>query len=225
VRALIDGAKNAKERQGKLGPSRTLAAFEVLREALRLPESHRAARQEIPGPPSGRTLRGTGSEVEQMHNYISCIGSKLYEAIGNQNADLIRSYRGALKSGIAHAQEAATREADDRGLDPVTVNRLLQEVEESTATLLPAAEQTLQEQEEEAKASWEERAVFYATRVTNIAGEAFETLNENRWSLRDCTEYQDELDWEMRTFRRICNELDSRNLPAKMRRAAQARED
>jgi hypothetical protein len=73
-----------------------------------------------------------------MHNYISCIGSKLHEAIGNQNADLIRSYCGALKSGIARAQEAATREADDRGLDPVTVDRLLQEVEESTATLLPA---------------------------------------------------------------------------------------
>ncbi len=222
MQALIDGAKNAKERQWKPGPRQTLAAFEVPREALHLPESHRAARQEIPGPPSGRTLRGAGSEVEQMHNYISCIGSKLHKAIGNHNADLIRSYRRALNSGIARAQEAATREADARGRDPVTVDRLLQEAEESTATLMPAAEQTLQELEEEAKASWEERAVFYATRVTNIAGEAFETLNKSRWSRRDCTEYQDELDWEMRTFRRICNELDSPNLPAKMRRAARA---
>jgi hypothetical protein len=33
---------------------------------------------------------------------------------------------------------------------------MLQEVEESTATLLPAAEQVLQELEEEARASWEE---------------------------------------------------------------------
>jgi hypothetical protein len=41
---------------------------------------------------------------------------------------------------------------------------------------------------------------FYATQVTNLAGEALETLNENRWSRRDCMEYQDELDWWMRTF-------------------------
>jgi len=56
------------------------------------------------------------------------------------------------------------------------------------ATLLPAAEQMLQELEKEARASWEERAVFYATQVTNLAGEALETLIENRWSRRDCME-------------------------------------
>jgi hypothetical protein len=88
-----------------------------------------------------------------------------------------------------------------------------------------AAEQILQELEEEARASWEERAVFYATRITNLGGEEFETLNETKWSRRDCTEYQDELDWEMRTFCRICNELDPLSLLAKMRRAAQLRED
>jgi hypothetical protein len=73
-------------------------------------------------------------------------------------------------------------------------------VEESTATLLSAAEQLLLELEDEARANWEERAVYHATQVTNLAGEAFETLSENRWSRRDCTEYQEELDWAMRTF-------------------------
>jgi hypothetical protein len=125
-----------------------LAAFKVPREALSLPESRRTARQEIPGPPSGRMRRGAGSEVEQMHKYISSIGSKLHEAIGNRDADLIRSYHRAMNSGIARAQEAATREADARGWDPNTVNSMLQEVEESRATLLPAAEQILQELEE-----------------------------------------------------------------------------
>ncbi len=72
-------------------------------------------------------------------------------------------------------------------------------MEESTATLLSAAEQVLLELEEEARANWE-RAVYHATQVTNLAGEAFETLSENRWSRRDCTEYQEELDWAMRTF-------------------------
>jgi hypothetical protein len=38
-------------------------------------------------------------------------------------------------------------------------------------------------------------------------------------------EYKDELDWEMGTFRRICDELDLSSLPAKMRGAAWARED
>ncbi len=225
VQALIAGAKNAKERQQKPVLQQTLAAFEVPREALHLPESRRAARQDIPGPPSGRTLRGAGSEVEQMHNYISRIGTNLLEAIGNRDADLIRSYRRALNSGIARAHEAANREADARGWDPVAVDGVRQEVEESTATLLPAAEQVLQELEEEARASWEERAIYHSTQVTNLAGEAFETLSENRWSRRDCTEYQDELDWVMRTFRRVCDELDLSGMLAKICRAARARED
>jgi len=101
---------------------------------------------------------------------------------------------------------------------------MLQEVEESTATLLPAAEQVLQELEEEARARWEERAIYHGTQVTNLASEAFETLSENRWSRRDCTKYQDELDWVM-TFQRVCDELDLSSMPAKMRRAACARED
>ena len=69
---------------------------------------------------------------------------------------------------------------------------MMQEVEESTDDLLPAAEQMLRELAEEARASWEERAVYYATRITKLAGEAFETLDETKWSRRDCTEYQDE---------------------------------
>jgi hypothetical protein len=93
------------------------------------------------------------------------------------------------------------------------------------ATLLPAAEQVLQQLEEEARASWEDQAVFYATQVTNLAGKAFEALNENRWSRRDCMENQDELDWVMRTFQWICDELDLSDMAAKMRKAARARGD
>jgi len=92
-------------------------------------------------------------------------------------------------------------------------------------TRLPAAEQVLRELEEEARANWEERAIHQATQVTNLAGEAFETLSENRWSRRDCLEYQEELDWAMRTFRRICNEVDTASMSAKMRRTARARLD
>jgi hypothetical protein len=158
VQAIVARAKNEREQQGKSGTRQTVAAFEVPREALHLPESRRAARQDIPGPPSGRTLRGTESEVKQMHNYISRIRTNLHEEIGNRDADLIRSYRRALNLGIARAQEATNREADARGWDPVAVDGMLQEVEESTATLLPAFEQMLQELEEEARANWEKES-------------------------------------------------------------------
>jgi hypothetical protein len=170
-------------------------------------------------------LRGAESEVEQMHNYISRIGCNLHEAIRSRDADLIRSYRRALHSGIARAHETTNREAGPRGWDPAAVDCMMQEVEESTATLLPEAEQVLMELEEEARANWEERAIHQATQVTNLAGEAFETLSENRWSRRDCTEYQEELDWAMRTFRRVCGEVDTASMPAKMRRMARARLD
>ncbi len=91
--------------------------------------------------------------------------------------------------------------------------------------MLQAAEQVLQELEEEARANWEERAVYHVTQVTNLAGEAFETLSENRWSRRDGTEYQEELDWVMRTFQRVCDEFDIMSLPAKARTVARARQD
>jgi hypothetical protein len=83
----------------------------------------------------------------------------------------------------------------------------------------------LQELEEEARANWEERAIYHAAQVTHLAGEAFETLSENRWSRRDCTEYQDELDWVMRTYQRVCDELDFTSMPAKMRRMACTRQE
>jgi hypothetical protein len=220
VQAMI--AKSRGQRR-RADTQRVAAESDTPRDVARLPETRRATRQDIPGPPSGRMLRGAESEVEQMHNYISRIGCNLHEAIRNRNADLIRSYCRALHSGIARAHETTNREADARGWDPAAVDGMLQEVEESTAILLPAAEQVLLELEEEARANWEERAVYHATQVNNLAGEAFETLSENRWSRRDCTEYQDELDWVMRTFRRIYDEIDVASMPAKMRRVARAR--
>jgi hypothetical protein len=103
AQALITGAKTAKEQQRRPGTRPAVAAFEVPREALHLPELRRAARQDIPGPPSSRTLRGAESEVEQMHTYISRIRTNLHEAIGNRVADLIRSYctstRGSQQRG------------------------------------------------------------------------------------------------------------------------------
>jgi hypothetical protein len=222
VRAMINKARGQRQRANT---QQATAESETPRDTTRLPERRRVTRQDVPRPPSGRMLRGTESEVEQTHSYISRVGYNLHEAIRNRDAELIRSYRRALHSGIARAHETTNREDGARGWDPAAVNCMMREVEESTETLLPAAEQVLMELEEEARANWEERAIQQDTQVTNLAGEAFETLSENRWSRRDCTEYQEELDWAMRTFRRICNEVDTASMPAKMRRMACARLD
>jgi hypothetical protein len=217
VQAIIAKARGQRRRADT---QRVAAGSDTPRDVARLPETRRMTRQDVPGPPSGRMLRGAESEVEQMHNYISRIGCNLHEAIRSRDADLITSYRRALHSGIARAHETTNREAGPRGWDPAAVDGMLQEVEESTATLLPEAEQVLLELEEEARANWEERAVYHATQVTNLAGEAFQTLSENRWSRRDCTEYQEELDWAMRIFRRVYDEVDVASMPVKMRRMA-----
>ncbi len=222
VQAMI---AKAREQRRRADTQRVAADSYTPRDVARLPETRRMTRQDVPGPPSGRMLQGAESEVEQMHNYISRIGCNLHEAIRSRDADLIRSYRRALHSGITRAHETTNREAGAWGWDPAAVDCMMQEVEESMATLLSEAEQVLLELEEEARANWEERAVYHATQVTNLAGKAFETLSENRWSRGDCTEYQEELDWAMRTFRRVCGKVDTASMPAKMHRVARTRLD
>jgi hypothetical protein len=64
VQILVASARRAKEQQRQAGPRDLPATFEVPWESLRLPEPFRAARQEIPGLPSGRTRQAASSEVE-----------------------------------------------------------------------------------------------------------------------------------------------------------------
>jgi hypothetical protein len=119
VQAMI--AKSRGQRQ-RADTQRVVAESDMPRDVARLPETHRTTHQDIPGPPSGRMLLGAESEVEQMHNYISRIGCNLHEAIRNRDANLIRSYRRALHSGITRAHETTNREADARGWDLTAVD-------------------------------------------------------------------------------------------------------
>ncbi len=150
VQAMITKARGQRRRANT---QQATAESETPMDSTRLPETRRVTRQDVPGPPSGRMLRGTESEVGQTHNYISRVGYNLHEAIRNRDAELIRSYCRALHSGIARAHETTNREAGARGWDPVAVDCMMREVEESTETLLPEAEQVLMELEEEARAS------------------------------------------------------------------------
>jgi hypothetical protein len=90
MRVIVTRAKEEREQRKRPGTQQVAAAFEVPREVMRLPEARRAARQNIPGPPSGRTLRGAESEVEQMHTYISRIRTNLHKAIGNRDGQKYR---------------------------------------------------------------------------------------------------------------------------------------
>jgi len=68
VQAMINRARGPRRRAGT---QQATAESEAPRDAMRLPETRRATRQDVPGPPSGRMLWGSESEVEQTHNYIS----------------------------------------------------------------------------------------------------------------------------------------------------------
>jgi hypothetical protein len=142
VQAMIAKARGQRRRADI---QRGTAKSKTPRDATRLLETRRMTRQDVPGPPSGRMLRGAESEVEQMNNYISRFGYNLREVIRNRDAELIRSYRRVLHSGIASAHETTNREAGARGWDPAGVDCMMREVEESTETQLPEAEQVLME--------------------------------------------------------------------------------
>ncbi len=102
MQAMIAKARGQRR---QADTQRMTAESDMPRDVTRLPETRRMTRQDIPGPPSGRMLRGAESEVEQMHNYISRVVCNLHEAIWSRDADLIRSYRRVLHSGIARAHE------------------------------------------------------------------------------------------------------------------------
>ena len=65
VQAMIAKARGQRRRTDT---QRVAAESGTPRDATRLPETRRMTRQDVPGPPSGRMLRGAESEVEQMHN-------------------------------------------------------------------------------------------------------------------------------------------------------------
>jgi hypothetical protein len=70
VQAMIAKARGQRQRAET---QRVAAESGTPRDVTRFPETRRMTRQDVPGPPSGRMLRGEESEVEQLHNYISRI--------------------------------------------------------------------------------------------------------------------------------------------------------
>ncbi len=160
VQSMI--AKSTEQRQ-RVGTQRVAAESDMPREVLCLPEARRAPARTSPDPLPAEC------SGERDPRWNRCTTTSVASgATCTRRSGTATRISSEATPGIARAHETTNREADARGWDPAAVDVMLQEVEESTATLLPAAEQVLQELEEEARANWEERAVYHAMQVTNF---------------------------------------------------------
>jgi hypothetical protein len=100
---------------------------------------------EIPGPPTGRTLRGANSKVQQADEYICRVSMLLKRAIDSRWADAIKSCRRALYSGLLHIEDTVTRAAQAKHWELSLVEMMMQDVDGSTCDLMKEAYRVIQE--------------------------------------------------------------------------------
>jgi hypothetical protein len=93
----------------------------------------------------------------------------------------------------------------------------------SAAGVLGEADHVLKELEAENRDNWEQRAEMQAWRVISHTAIANENLRAADWTLRDCHEYLEELDDELRAWQRVARELSLSELSNKMRTTAKKR--
>ncbi len=174
--------------------------------------------------PTGMTLRRDNPEVQQADEYVSRVSTWLKQAIDTRRAEAIKSYRRALHSGILRPEDAATRAAQARRLDLSLVDVLMQDVEGSTADLMREAGRMVQELAGESRRIWETQARNQAMRVMHVAGEAYQALGSRQWTMQDCREYEEELESELKAYRKIADEVKLSELSTKMRQDAKLRQ-
>ena len=68
-------------------------------------------RQDVPGPPSGRMLRGAESEVEQTHNYIIVASGA---ACMKRSGTAMRTSSGVIAELCIQGSRARTRRPTER---------------------------------------------------------------------------------------------------------------
>ncbi len=100
----------------------------------------------------------------------------------------------------------------------------MQDVEGSTADLMREAGRMVQELAGESRRNWETRARNQAMRVMHVAGEAYEALGSRQWTMQDCREYEEELELELKAYRKIADEVKLSELSTKMRQGAKLRQ-
>ncbi len=100
----------------------------------------------------------------------------------------------------------------------------MQDVEGSTADLMRETGRMVQELAGESRRNWETRARNQAMRVMHVAGEAYEALGSRQWTMQDCREYEEELESELKAYRKIADEVKLSELSTKMRQDVKLRQ-
>jgi hypothetical protein len=146
-----------------------------------------AAHQERPA--NGYELRRACAELCVN---IEDIREQLSWALNGDSAEAIKSHREALLSEVERIEGAAAREAQTRGWDLNVIKDLMRRMLAETQCKLRAADRALCE--------W--KAAHHAARVEDLAGEASEVGGTKCRSRQDCTDFWEELNWELQAFRK-----------------------
>ncbi len=224
VCTIVAQAIKSKELARQRGQLVGRATYLDRRGSMQLPSPCENNRGDIPGAPTGMTLRRDVPEVQQADEYVSRVSTWLKQAIDTRRAEAIKSYRRALHSGLLRLEDAATRAAQARRWDLSLVDVLMQDVDGSTADLLREAGRMVQELAGEDRRNWETRARNQDMRVMHVASEAYESLSSRQWTLQDCREYEAELESELQAYRKIAGEVKLSELSSKMRHDAKMRQ-
>jgi hypothetical protein len=168
-------------------------------------------------PANGFQLQGACPEVLGLYLNILSIRQRLRCALRDgDSADAIESHCQELLSEMVRIEGAASREARTRGWD-------LKEIEYLVQGMLPIAECRLQEADSKL---YKRKAAHHAARVEVLAGKASEVLDgTRRWSRRHCTEFWEELNWELQAFSKTKAELELPDTPIDKRQAAHLRRE
>jgi hypothetical protein len=165
-------------------------------------------------PVNSYQLKRACPEVLQLCVNIQGIQEQLSWALSDDSANAIKSHRQALLSEVEWIEGAAVREARTRGWDLNMIEGLVQEMLACAKSTLRAAEEALCGLE----------AAHHAACVGDLAGEASEVRDGTwYWSAQGCTEFWEELDWELQAFRKVNTKLELYPMQTVKRQAARLR--
>jgi hypothetical protein len=165
-------------------------------------------------PVNSYQLRRACPEVLQLCVNIQGFREQLSWALSDDSADAIKSHRQALLSEVERIAGAAVREARTREWDLSVIEGLVQEMLACAKSMLRVADEALCGLE----------AAHHAACVGDLADEASEVRDGTWcWSAQGCTEYWEELDWELQAFRKVNTKFELYPMQTVQRQAARLR--
>jgi hypothetical protein len=152
-----------------------------------------------------------------MHDSITNVASSLYQAIEMKDSKLIKSYRRILKVAVLRMKEVPTRTVQAQRRDPSLVAEFMQDVDGSTSDFFKSANVTLMHLDQKTLTIWANSCAEQGKQVMHLAGEAYELLTTDNWTLEDCDEFMDELDEELKKLKELFKQFSTDKLNLAMR--------